>query len=186
MEGDPGSETLRAVEADFSSFRISCQKGRAIMRGRHAYEVVALGHSQFRLSVTPVVRVKLFPFLLETERVLARRKVDAQHSVEVIDFVLQEFSKSAKRLDPVSFSGEVLVDDFDLIRTLDSHQKIRERETIVPYPEILVANVGDYRIENEPGSINPDIYHPHWCTDLRCCQTTAHATLRSQMPQRFL
>ncbi len=75
------------------------------MERGHTYEVVPFGHAWFRFSVASVAGVESLPLVVEAERIVPAGVIDAEYAIEMVDFVLQEFSESAQSLHAVSTSG---------------------------------------------------------------------------------
>lgn len=97
------------------------------------------------------------PFFAKADRVRSERPVDRKNSVEMVDFVLQEFGPIGLELDLVALPLLVVVPNPDPISSLNSHQQIREGETVVPYGEVVGSNIDDLWIDQNPGSFHLNV-----------------------------
>src|SRR6478735_6136692 len=66
---------------------------------------------QLRFTVTPAGGVAPVPFFPETEGIETMRPVDCEHSVEVIDLMLQQFSPVALEVGFVRPAPQIVIAD---------------------------------------------------------------------------
>jgi hypothetical protein len=101
------------------------------------------------------------PLLPQAERVEPQWAIYCKHSVEMIDFVLEQLRAIALHLDFLPITFEILIAHPDAIGARHPNQEVGERKTVVPHLEILVPYVDDFRVDQRPGPIHLDINHPY-------------------------
>lgn len=94
------------------------------------------------------------------------RPVDREHSVEVIDLMLQQLRPVALEIGLVRLAAQVVVSDANAVRPEDAHQQVGEREAVVPHREILIADIDDLRIDEHPRLVHLDVHEAERCPDL--------------------
>src|SRR5262249_13063774 len=102
--------------------------------------------------VGTVCAVTLLEFFPGADRLYIVDAVNAQDSVEMIDFVLQQFGEVAMlaSLDLLPFTADVLIANGDVFVPFDLHENCKEAEASVPYDNLLRAAPDDLRIDERP------------------------------------
>ncbi len=111
--------------------------------------------------------------------------IDRQHAVEVINLVLKQFRPVALKLGLVHPTAQVAVADANAVGTKHTHQQVGEREAIVPHREVLVSDVNDFGIDQNPRLIHFDIDQTKRGPDLRRGDAPSAAKPRLPVVQRI-
>jgi hypothetical protein len=107
------------------------------------------------------------PLLPQAERVEPLGPIHCEHPVEVINLVLKELCTITLHLDFLPVTFKVLIPNSDPIGAGNPNEEVGEGKTIVPYFEVLGADVNDLGIDQRPWSIHLDVHHPNRSADLR-------------------
>ena len=107
------------------------------------------------------------------------RPVDREHSVEVIDLMLQQLGAITLEVGLMRLATQVVVAHPDAVRAEHTHKQIGEREAVIPHGEVLFTDVDDLRIDEHPGLVHLDVNQAKGGPDLgrRDTATTAEARL---------
>ena len=95
------------------------------------------------------------------------RPVDREHSVEVIDLMLQQFRPVALEVGFVRLAPQVVIADADAVGSEDAHEQVGEREAVIPHREVLVPDVDDLGIDEHPRLVHLDVRQAKRRADLR-------------------
>ena len=89
--------------------------------------------------------------------------VNAQNSVQVIDFVLEKLRQVAgfSGTDFMTCATEILIADRDFLVPLDLHENGEETEAGIPHDDFFVAALNDLRIDQWPGFITRKLQEDH-------------------------
>src|SRR5690349_7634334 len=103
-------------------------------------------------SVRACSTISLLEFFLCADGFQVSDAVDAEDSVEMIDFVLKQFGKVAELsgLNFVCFPFQVLVLHSDFAVALDLHKDGQKAKTGIPHHDSLGAALDDSRIHEGP------------------------------------
>jgi len=107
------------------------------------------------------------PLLTQTEGVQAVCPVYGQHTIQVIDLVLQELCSITFDFRLRPFTSQILILDPDPVSTRNADPEIRERKAIVPDLKILVADVQDFGIYQRERLVHFHVDHTDRGSDLR-------------------
>jgi hypothetical protein len=80
--------------------------------------------AELRITVTIGGGIEAIPFLAEAEGIRSIGAIHRQHSVEMVDFVLQQLGAIPLQLDLVGFTLQILVADANAVRSLHANQQI--------------------------------------------------------------
>ena len=127
----------------------------------------------------------LVPFLTQAERVQSEGSVHRQHALQMVDFMLKELRHVALQLACMSFPSQVLVADAYMMGSLQSDHQVGKREAIIPHGKIVGPDIGDFRIDQDPGAVNLDIDNAHGRANLRRGDCPTHPMTSFQVPKRF-
>jgi hypothetical protein len=109
--------------------------------------------SGFR-CVWTVRSVTLLEFFPGTDGLNVCDSIDAQNSVQVIDFMLKQFGKVAiftrAKLLPISI--QVLIADGDFLMPFDLHENREKAQACVPDYDLFAAMLSDVRVDERPGT----------------------------------
>jgi len=111
------------------------------------------------------------------------RPVDREHSVEVIDFMLQQLGPLPLEVCLVLPATEVVIANPDTVSTQDADEQVGKRETVIPDREVLIPDVDDLGIDEHPRLFHLDVHQPKRRTDLRSGDTPPAAEARLPVAQ---
>jgi len=111
------------------------------------------------------------------------RPVDCEHSVEVIDLMLQQFSPVALEVGFVRPAPQIVIADANPVGSEDANKEVGEREAVIPHREVLVPNVDDLGVDEHPGLVHFDVRQAKWRADLRSRDAASTAEPRLPVAQ---
>ena len=111
------------------------------------------------------------------------RPVDCEHSIEVIDLMLQQLSPVALEVGFVSPAAQVVIPHTNPVGTEDANEQVGERKAIIPHREILVPDIDDLGIDQHPRLLHFDVHQPKRGADLRSRNAAAAAEARLPVAQ---
>src|SRR5438093_9801041 len=106
------------------------------------------------------------PLLAQTEWIEAQRPVHGQHTVEMINLVLDQFRPISFKIHLRPLSFEILMTDSDSIGPGDTDEEIGKGEAVVPNREVLIPDIHDLGIYKGPRLVHLNEEHPDRSTDL--------------------
>jgi hypothetical protein len=95
------------------------------------------------------------------------RPVDGEHSIEVIDLMLQQLGPVALEVGFMRPAAQVVIAHTNPVGTEDANEEVGEREAIIPHREVLVPDVDDLGIDEHPRLLHFDVHQAKWRADLR-------------------
>ena len=112
------------------------------------------------------------------------RPVDREHSIEVIDFMLQEFSAVTLEVGLMRLAAQVVVADANAVGPEHTHEQVGEGEAVIPHREVLVADIDDLGIHEHPRLVHLDVDQPERRANLRRRNAAPAAEARLPVAQR--
>lgn len=112
------------------------------------------------------------------------RPVNREHSVKMVDLVLQQFGAVALELGFVRLSAKVVIAHPDAVGAKHAHQEVGEGEAVVPHGEVFLTDVHDLGIHENPRLFHLDVDEAERRADLRCGDTAPAAEARLPVAQR--
>src|SRR3990172_5106034 len=145
------------------------QEGSCICQGTGLEDGCRPGEFAGRRLPVPAFGAPVtLPFLAQAEGIEPRGAVHGEHTVEMVNLVLQQLGERALGVKAVAPPREVLVLHGHPVRPVDPDHQVGEREAVIPHQEILISDIHDFRIDQRPAlGVFGDEHQPDRRPDLR-------------------
>ncbi len=112
------------------------------------------------------------------------RPVDREHSIEVIDLMLQQFSPVTLEVGLMRLATQVMITDANAVGPEHPHEQVGEGKAVIPHREVLVPDIDDLGIYEHPGLVHLDVDQAERRTDLRGRDAASAAEARLPVAER--